>query len=273
MDKLGFGEGRRDWKSRRERWEQMRKDAPDTTCEIMWATCEKIISVAHTLKFNDATLQCRCIPKAKAEYEARVAAKELSRKRGLFGWLEPQPSMTFETFRMRSHWSLDQRRSAEHAKAVCEAYASNAQKRPFLTMFGNAGTGKTHLALAIAQSCGLEPLFAVSPDMLAFLRHTFSSENDLVYYAEFERLKYCDMLILDDLMAEYRRGGSDVSWAEEQLYELLSHRHWKKLPTVLTSNANILSATGRIGSRLNDDKVGQVILLDLPDNRRKVLVR
>ena len=256
-------------KARRERWEQMLKDSPSTTCELRYGSCKEVLAYAELTEYK--AVECRCIPQAKAKFLEKVAADELRHKRGLFGWLEPQPSMTFEKFVMRSHWTSEQRSSAEHAKDVCQKYARNPRKLPFLALFGGFGSGKTHLALAIAQSCGLEPLFAVSPDMLAFLRHTFDKENDLLYSAEFARLKECDLLILDDFMAEYRKRGTYVSWAEEQLYELVSHRHWKALPTVLTSNANIVTATGRIGTRLNDYKVGQVIMLDLPDNRKKVL--
>ena len=69
------------------------------------------------------------------------------------------------------------------------------------------------------------------------------------------------------------RANGDVSWAEETLYQIINYRHWKRLPTVITTNENVLDRTGRIGSRIRDEAMSELVRLEVPDHRLQLRKR
>ena len=79
-----------------------------------------------------------------------------------------------------------------------------------------------------------------------------------------ETFRECPLLILDDLGAE-----KDTEWVREQLYRVVNHRYFEKLPMVITTNEGVTGLDPRIASRIRDETngVATVLLLDLPDAR------
>ncbi len=156
-------------------------------------------------------------------------------------------------------------------KAECERYA----KRPegWLVLVGNVGTGKTHLAHAIAAAAlhrDRGVYAATAPDMLDMLRSTY---GEGVFNEAFAQLRQVDLLVIDDMGTE--RGNE---WTVEKLFQIIDHRYQNQLPMVVTSNVPLAKAEGRIDrrilSRLQDGaevKGGWVRVLALPvaDFRRR----
>ncbi|MBK8033735.1 MAG: ATP-binding protein [Chloroflexi bacterium] len=70
------------------------------------------------------------------------------------------------------------------------------------------------------------------------------------------------MLILDDLGVE-----SPSEWAGEKLFQLLNHRYVYRLPTVVTTNADIETVDPRLAIRLADNKLVQHVRIKAPDFR------
>ena len=137
----------------------------------------------------------------------------------------------------------------------------------WLTMLGPYGVGKTHLAAAITHEVigrGEAALFAVVPDLLDYLRATFSPESTISYDERFELLRTARLLVLDDLGAE-----SATSWAREKLYQLINHRYNYRLPTVVTSNLKPEAIEPRIYSRLCDPASGVILTIAAADYRRR----
>ena len=133
----------------------------------------------------------------------------------------------------------------------------------WLLYTGRYGTGKTHLAAAIANyalSHGREVIFQPVPDLLDRLRMGYGNTEDS-YEDRFDRYRTVPLLILDDLGAQ-----SPTPWAEEKLYQIINHRYVNKLPTVVTSNVNMRDWDGRIASRLRDPMVNH-ISMQVPDYR------
>ena len=67
---------------------------------------------------------------------------------------------------------------------------------------GAHGSGKTHLAAAIANMCieGGRPVFFVSvPDLLDDLRASYAPTSDIAYSDLFQQVKEAPLLVLDDL--------------------------------------------------------------------------
>lgn len=185
------------------------------------------------------------------------------------GRIDPQMThrMTFETFNVRgNNPTASQRASIEFALQAALNYAADPDG--WLTFFGETGVGKTHLAVAIAverMKSGKPVFFAFVPELLDYLRYTFTPESRVTYDHVFEEVKNTPMLVLDDLGQE-----NSSPWAYEKLYQIIVHRHNARLPTVITSMLDFSDERGPIGSRVQDPSVGQLIRMDAPDFRIKV---
>jgi DNA replication protein DnaC len=134
----------------------------------------------------------------------------------------------------------------------------------WLLLEGGYGTGKTHLAAAVGNARvehGDVVLFITSPDLLDHLRGSYDSQGES-YDETFERIKTCDLLILDDLGAE-----NPSAWAREKLFQLLNYRYIYARPTVITTNNPLEQLDPRIRSRLLDETRTHRCRLTAPDFR------
>jgi len=157
------------------------------------------------------------------------------------------------------------------AKAFSAAKQFTQQPEGWFILTGGTGSGKTHLAAAIAHeilSQGKEVLFTVVPDLLDHLRSTFSPSSSITYDKRFDAIREISLLILDDLGTEYT-----TPWALEKLYQIINHRYNYQLPTVITTNCLPEELDQRIVSRMFDYKVAQSFLLTAPDYRSPLTER
>ncbi len=160
------------------------------------------------------------------------------------------------------------------AVGAAQAFAANPDG--FLTLVGNPGCGKTHLAQAIGnelQASGNEVVWSTAPDALRLLRSTFdqtSNKPKNSFDEQFELFRKAPILLLDDLGAE-----NATDWGKETLFQLLNERYEYQRPTVITSNLhpNTTEANRRFGmrlcSRLLDAVQGQLVVLNAADYRRR----
>jgi DNA replication protein DnaC len=184
------------------------------------------------------------------------------------GRIEPQMlrRMTFETFDARgNNPNAGQRASLEAAFQAAKNFAADPDG--WLTLSGETGVGKTHLAVAVAAQrieAGGAVHFAFVPELMDYLRYTFSPESKVTYDRVFEEVKNAPLLVLDDLGKERSSG-----WAVEKLYQIIVHRHNARLPTVITSMMDFSDDLDPITSRVQDPSVSQLVRLDAPDYRNK----
>lgn len=180
---------------------------------------------------------------------------------------------TFETF-MPTGTSPDPVVQAQLRKAFdsCRSFAQNPARpddhepdRKWLLLMGSYGSGKTHLAAAIANQClrdGKPALFLNTPDLLDYLREAYSPSAGETYSQRFDEIRDAPLLILDDLGTE-----SPTPWAVEKLYQLLNARYNTQLPTVITTNKRLEDLEPRIGSRLGDINLVYQLHIHAPDYR------
>lgn len=156
---------------------------------------------------------------------------------------------TFDTFRPRDHLL--------HPYSCAREYAEHPTG--WLILLGSFGTGKTHLAAAIGNrrlELGEPALFILVPDLLDHLRSSFSPASETTFDEQFEAVRNTPLLILDDLGTQ-----TTTSWATEKLFQILNHRYILKLPTVITTNAQLDELGDRLASRMADPELSLCISL------------
>lgn len=100
-----------------------------------------------------------------------------------------------------------------------------------LLFLGGVGTGKTHLAAAIANVLierGIPTLFGTFVDHLQKIKDEFNNTTLDTYLS---KMKTIPMLVIDDLGKERK---SD--WTQSILFDVINYRYEHMLPTIITSN-------------------------------------
>ncbi len=149
------------------------------------------------------------------------------------------------------------RQSYEHARAYAE------DPRGWLVLTGQSGSGKTHLAAAIANSvleAGHPAFFIFVPDLLDHLRSAFAPTSEISFDQLFEQVRNAPFLVLDDL-----GGHSGTQWAQEKLYQILNFRHSYRMPTVFTLGVPLEELETRWQTRLLDTEVAATRRLSVTD--------
>jgi len=173
------------------------------------------------------------------------------------------PVNTYDTHRL---YKFLPGKGASKGHAECVRWLSEPDHH-FLTLGGDPGRGKTHLALGIGwhwmeNDLGVVKYWRVS-DLLDSMRREYDikpeTEQGWPMKTVFEKTKEADLLILDDLGAE-----KDTAWVTEKLDDLIDYRWFEKLPTVFTTNLLFSQLPPRLASRL---KEGVIVLLEGPDYR------
>jgi DNA replication protein DnaC len=143
---------------------------------------------------------------------------------------------TFESFDLRKgELPPDEQENLEQAVRIARDFAG--APNGWLVLTGTYGTGKTHLAAAIANyrdQHGTPALFVLVPDLLDHLRATFNPQSPVPFDQRFEEVRRAPFLVLDDLGTE-----SATAWAREKVYQLFDFRYNASLPTVVTTAKKI----------------------------------
>ena len=178
---------------------------------------------------------------------------------------EMRRNMTSKNFRqVRPGLSAEEQNSLTEATTAAAKYAENPNG--WLTLFGNTGVGKTHLAVAIANTqmdIGNSVFFAFVPELLDYLRAAFAPNSRLRYDSLFDEVKNAPLLILDGYGQEY-----SSPWANDKLYQIIVHRHNHRLPTIITSLLDLKDNEHNDSpsvSRMRDSSVGKLVRIDAPN--------
>jgi DNA replication protein DnaC len=196
-------------------------------------------------------VQCEC-------KEREIVERERLKLRAVSS-LKPFDKKTFSTFDPSVP-------GVREAHEVALRYAEDPVG--WLIFQGGYGCGKTHLAAAIAhqrEDEGDTVFFSIVPDLLDHLRAAFAPTSELTYDALFERVRESGLLVLDDLGAE-----NGTAWATEKLFQLINYRYNYRMPTVITTNARLMSHMDeRIRSRLNDRGLVRYVQIEAQDYRER----
>jgi len=155
-------------------------------------------------------------------------------------------------------------------KAVNAAVTFAEEPEGWLVLLGGSFCGKTHLAAAIGNyriDLGGQAILVEVADLLDYMRQTFRPTSDVSFDRRFNEIKTTPMLILDDL----KESGTSSVWAEDKLYQILNHRYYAHLPTVITSTLKPDSFAVNypgLWNKILDASKSQVHVVDMPPYRR-----
>lgn len=231
--------------------EPIADEPPDGTCELCGGAgyVRRPRPLGHP-RFGRAEM-CDCVLNESSE----AKGSRLLRYSNL-GHLR---RMTFDTLHPRGR-SADPLHQERFARALASAQAYAEEPDGWLVLLGRSGSGKTHLAAAVANRCidlGKPALFVVVPDLLDHLRASFRPDAEASYDSLFEQVRAAPLLALDDLGSH-----SATPWAEEKLFQILNHRYNLRLPTIITSALGLDEVDERIRTRIADISTSQVFMLE-----------
>lgn len=150
----------------------------------------------------------------------------------------PLALSTFESFDLAKYpdepvegLGLTAREQMARVLQYCKDYAAHfTLANPSLYLYGYAGLGKTHLALAIARTVlekGFNVVYVSAQNAFeAAERERFGAEGHTL-----DTMAQADLLILDDLGTEYI-----TPYVSSCLYSLVNTRVCRRLPTIYTTN-------------------------------------
>jgi len=176
--------------------------------------------------------------------------------------LDLHGNKTFGNISQRMDEGLSETEIRSLDTAIKAAHAFAEKPRGWLVFVGEYGSGKTHLAAAIANyrsGLGDPPLFIMWLDLLDHLRATFGSDSKVSFDRRFEEIRKAPLLILDDLSTQ-----TMTPWVRDKLYQLFNHRYNAELPTVITTVDSMDLMDARIRSRLLDQRLCTIYSITVP---------
>ena len=190
---------------------------------------------------------CACETARRAtEAQERVAAARQDRVRSLLrqsGIGRRHALATFESFATTP--------ASASIVDVCRGFVEAfPQSGRGLTLSGPAGTGKTHLAVAVTRALverGVAAVIVNVPLLLVTFRGTFRGDHPERFDQLLDLLCRCDHLTLDDLGRE-----RTTEWVQETLYLVVNARYEQCLATSITTNLATTELRARLGEPVLD---------------------
>lgn len=175
---------------------------------------------------------------------------------------------TFDAFR-----PADEKQA--HVLKVCRTYAEKFENRLAngggLVLCGLPGTGKTHLACAIANQIaytGRTSLFLSVMQCVRRVKQTYRKDSEQTESDAIASFYRPDLLILDEVGVQF---GSETE--KLVLFEIINGRYEQMRPTVLISNLTMSELGAFIGERVLDrmkEGGGAVLAFDWKSKRAEV---
>lgn len=138
---------------------------------------------------------------------------------------------TFENYEI----SDESRAAFNAAKEYADSFESHEENGEGLIFEGTYGTGKTHLAVAIANDLmkrNIPVICKTYIDISADVKRAYD-ESETSEKPVIDLYKDVRLLIIDDLGKE-----QCTSWSVSLLYDILNSRYEDMLPTIITTNYN-----------------------------------
>ncbi len=185
------------------------------------------------------TKLCHCVLSRAKELSYKALSEEM-----------PIEKSGFENFSL-NYYEGENKKVMEKIYNFLNEYADNLNNKSSSLLFlGGTGLGKTHLSLAIAKKSvekGLGTIYSPTQNLLHKLEKehfSYSDETPLM-----DDVMGCDLLILDDLGAEF-----STSFTGALIYNIINTRILAERPTIISTNLSMEEIekryTPRVASRI-----------------------
>lgn len=223
------------------------KSAPNTLnehkfCEVCKEPTTKPMEF-QGFKFM-ASVSCACERKRMAE-EAEIERKQeklrkIEKLKSLSLLSERYKDVTFENSKTNINPSFDT--AFKRCKKYCELYGEVIKNGSGIYLFGDKGTGKTHLTACMANyllSRCVPVLFTSLFEISKAVRSTFGRESSQTEQKLIENFAQVDVLFFDDLGTEIFTKNSGDTWIQSLLFDLINKRYNAQKSTIFSSNYSL----------------------------------
>jgi len=200
---------------------------------------------------------CRDCEKEALSKEVGYSLSEKRKAVIAKGWffLNESDTSGFKNFEEHDEKSIFAKRAAmEYTKRLLAGEQLN------LMMLGTTGTGKSHLAKAIAKTVkhkGKNVAYLTAARLFNKIKETFNNAYERERFNE--HFKTFDVIVIDDVGLETKKV-SEVSWSTSEWTELMNLRDGKS--TIWTSNFDEVSLGKVIGERTVSRMYENTIFID-----------
>ena len=129
----------------------------------------------------------------------------------------------------------------KRCKNYCEVSSIVLEEGYGIYLYGNSGTGKTHLTACMVNELIKQhrpTLFTNFFEISQIIRGTFKS-NTNSEESMIEKISNIDFLFIDDLGTEKVTKNGEDNWLQEKIFEILNKRYNNTKPTIYTSNYSL----------------------------------
>jgi len=167
---------------------------------------------------------------------------------------------SFDSFRLDYYSNESDREKMDDIFNYCKDYSADfSTESPNLYFYGDTGLGKTHLSLAIADKVvkkGYNVVYGSAQNLLSKIeREKFGKSDDPDGTTE-EKLLDCDLLILDDLGAEF-----STQFTVSAIYNIVNTRINAGLPTIISTNLEYEEIEKKYSQRIASRIIGNYVTI------------
>lgn len=164
-------------------------------------------------------------------------------------------------------------RAVSVGKRFVKDFATHRFRGTSLIIYGNCGTGKTHLACAILReilNTGRSCLYITAMDLMRKIKSTWGKDGSEKERAALASLVEPDLLVIDEVGVQHGADGgtnSDLTI----ITEVIDKRGWSNRPNIVVTNLDLdelpIWVGERVVSRLREH--GGILAMEGPDWRKK----
>lgn len=212
-------------------------------------TCRK--ATEYWTKYDNKQREIQ--ERKKQEEENRIKREKIKKLLGNSGIKKRFLNRTFENFKIDN----ENKEAFRNSKLYAENFEKFKETGEGIYYSGGFGTGKTHLAVAIALDLiekGVPVICMTAIDLLSEISRTYDKNRNVSEYQILQAYKEVDLLVIDDLGKEYC-----TDWAAAMLYDIINDRYERCLPTIVTTNYNDEDLVNRLARKSNYETAGAIV--------------